>query len=460
MPVDHPSDTGTFTRELFGKAVDKMKVMCGVLTKLPSSHVQYCLLRYCLDGCRLNFLTRCSAVHHTGPEVNRADGILRETLGDVLGTPLDDSQWLQARLPQRLGGLGIRSPVDMVAAGRMASLLDCLTRSHQILVMEDNPNPLPRDFLTVLGILQNRLGPELEPLKSWLLAPPSRVSVELQHTRQHWWGDRWYKALAQALPQGLPARDQARIALQQAQRGAAWLGVMPSMGQNTELPNDEFRLLTRFWLGMPLLPLRWQGSSCPLCNQILDVSGDHMVCCNKNLLKQRHTSIQTTLADLAQLAGVPAALEAALPDGSIPGDLCFRQWDSDGPLMVDITCRHPTPVGQSPPSVDSLSSWFAAQEEDKDNLYLSKCRAVGYSFAAFVVTPWGGLGPEARKIAFRLHKLAMGSKRGWARTRQSLIFWQKLSLAVARPVARQLTPILTVQEPAWGHGPHAHNPYV
>ena len=40
------------------------------------------------------------------------------------------------------------------------------------------------------------------------------------------------------------------------------------------------------------------------------------------------------------------ALDLSLPDGSIPGDLCFRQWDSDGPLIVDITCRHPTPVGQ------------------------------------------------------------------------------------------------------------------
>ena len=128
--------------------------------------------------------------------------------------------------------------------------------------------------------------------------------------------------------------------------------------------------------------------------------------------------------------------------------------------MVDITCRHPTPIGQSPPAVDSLSSWFLAQEQDKDNLYLAKCRTRGYSFAAFVVTPWGGLGPEARKIIFRLHKLALGNKRGWARTRLSTQFWQKISMAVARPVARQLTPIMSVTEPSWGVHTPTHTPYA
>ena len=185
-----------------------------------------------------------------------------------------------------------------------------------------------------------------------------------------------------------------------------------------------------------------------------------MVSCNKNLLKHRHSVLQGALSDLAHLAGIPVALEVALTDGSIPGDICFCQWDSDGPLMVDITCRHPTRVGSAPPPVSGISSWFSAQAEDKDSLYLDKCRRQGYSFLPFVVTPWGGLGPEAMKVMLRLQKLALGSKRGWARTKLAQQFWQKLSLAVAKPVARQLTAILQVQEPAWGLAPQQHSPYL
>ena len=55
---------------------------------------------------------------------------------------------------------------------------------------------------------------------------------------------------------------------------------------------------------------------------------DHMVCCSKNQLKHRHSVLQGALAELAQLAGIPVAMEVALPDGSVPGDVCFRQWDA------------------------------------------------------------------------------------------------------------------------------------
>jgi hypothetical protein len=238
--------------------------------------------------------------------------------------------------------------------------------------------------------MSDTLGPEFDPLKGWLADPTTVTRADGVHSQQKWWGDKWHKARAKTLPVDQTARDQARIALQQAQRGAAWLAVNPSASQGTELNNDECRLALRFWLGAPLLPARWQGAACPQCGQVLDVLGDHVVCCNKNFLKHRHTVLQGALAELAQLAGIPVAMEVALPDGSVPGDVCFRQWDADGPLMVDITCRHPTPVGSAPPPVDGLSSWFASQATDKDTLYLEKCRRQGYSFLPFVVTPWGG----------------------------------------------------------------------
>jgi hypothetical protein len=459
VPVDHPADVGTFTKAMFGKAVARLESMCSRLTHLPAAHVQYTLLRYCLDGCRLNFLTRCSSMTHTSAMVQRADAVLCQTLGDILGTPLSPKQWDQATLPQRFGGLGISSPKDLLAPGRLATMVDFAIRGKKVLRLQEDLNLIQPDFASAVRAMAFTLGPEFDPLKSWGTDPSLVSKADMTHSQQRWWGDRWHKARAKQLPVGAPARDQARMALQLAQRGAAWLSINPSSGQGTELNNDECRLALRFWLGMPLVPAQWQGGACPLCSQTLDILGDHMVCCVKNQLKHRHSVIQGALAELAQLAGIPVALEVALRDGSIPGDVCFRQWDADGPLMVDITCRHPTPVGSAPPPVDGLAAWFASQAEDKDALYLDKCRRQGYSFLPFVVTPWGGLGPEAMQVMLRLQKLALGTRRGWARTRLAQQFWQKLSLAVVKPVARQLTAILQVQEPAWGVGPVQHQPY-
>ena len=80
-----------------------MQEMCRLLTHLPAAHVQYTLLRYCLDGCRLAFLLRTTPATHIGEEVGMSSKPLRTTLGDVLRAQLTDTQWAQATLPQRLG---------------------------------------------------------------------------------------------------------------------------------------------------------------------------------------------------------------------------------------------------------------------------------------------------------------------------------------------------------------------
>ena len=460
VPVDHPADTGAFTSALFDQAVSRLDRMCLRLTHLPATHVQYALMRNCLDGCRLNFLTRCSSFTHALSGIVKADSVLRQTLGDILGTPLTDKQWHQARLPQRLGGLSIGSPTDLAPPGRLATDVDFVLRGPKTLRLADEVPLLPPDFDTVVRQMRLCLGSEFEPLKGWLSDPTSVIRADAVHGQQHWWSDKWHTAQAKHLSSGLTARDQARVALQYSQRGAPWLAVNPSPAQGTALNNDECRLALRFWLGAPLIPAAWQGAPCPLCGQSLDILGDHLMSCSKNLLKHRHSVLQGALVDIAHLAGVPTSTEVALPDGSVPGDVCFHQWDSDGPLMVDLTCRHPTPVGSAPPQVSRLSAWFSAQAKDKDDLYLDKCRRHGYSFLPFILTPWGGLGPEALKAMLRLQKLALGSKRGWARTKLAQQIWQKLSLAVVKPVARQLTAILQVQEPAWGLAPLQHTPYL
>jgi hypothetical protein len=219
--------------------VDRLDRMCSKLTRLPAAHVQYTLLRYCLDGCRLNFLTRCSSECHVSALIHRADGILCQTLGDIIGTPLTGPQWGQARLPQRLGGLGISSPLDLAAPGRIAAVVDFVLRGKKTLQLQEDLPLIPPDFPIVVSSLSACLGPEFDPLKGWAADAGSVALADEVHSHQRWWGERWHKAQAKALGRGLPARDQARLALQQAQRGAAWLSVCPSVGQGTELNNDE-----------------------------------------------------------------------------------------------------------------------------------------------------------------------------------------------------------------------------
>jgi hypothetical protein len=273
VPVEHPADTGAFTKAVLGKAVDSLDTMCSTLSRLPATHVQYTLLRFCLDGWCLNFLGRAASAFHGEAQWSRADGILRRTLGEVLGLPLSDSQWAQARLPQSLGGLGIRSPADMALPGRMAAMVDFARRGREALGLDPDLPLIQPDLGAVVVKMATVLGPLFQPLQDWTVDPGKIAGAEEAHARQHWWGERWHKAGAKDLPKGLVARDRVRFALQQAQRGAAWLGTCPAAGLGTELSNDECRALLRFWLGAPLIPEAWQAAPCPLCGQVLDTMG-------------------------------------------------------------------------------------------------------------------------------------------------------------------------------------------
>jgi hypothetical protein len=156
---------------------------------------------------------------HVEALVKRADAVLNQTLGDVLGTPLVPKQWNQSKLPQHHGGLGIGSPVDLQTPGRLATVVDFVLRAPKVLHLQPDLNLLPPDFQRVVQAMAHTLGPEIDPLKGWQSDPQTVYKADTVHSQQRWWGEKWHKARAKQLPIGLTARDQARVNLQQSQRG-------------------------------------------------------------------------------------------------------------------------------------------------------------------------------------------------------------------------------------------------
>jgi hypothetical protein len=106
-------------------------------------------------------------------------------------------------------------------------VVDFVLRGRKVLHLQEDLNLVPPDFLGVVRAMGATLGPEFDPLKDWLTDPTTVQRADAVHSQQKWWGDKWHKARAKTLPVDQTARDQARIALQQGQRGAAWLSVNP-----------------------------------------------------------------------------------------------------------------------------------------------------------------------------------------------------------------------------------------
>ena len=85
------------------------------------AHDALVLLRNSLSMPHLLYTLRTSDCHDH-PLLTRFDTILREGLSLILNVDFDDTQWLQATLPVRNGGIGLRTASMLATSAFLASV--------------------------------------------------------------------------------------------------------------------------------------------------------------------------------------------------------------------------------------------------------------------------------------------------------------------------------------------------
>src|SRR6218665_1217535 len=85
-----------------------------------ATHDALILLRYSVSAMRLLHTLRCCpCADHL--ELTQYDAVLRSGLSRILNLPLTDEAWIQASLPIKRGGLGIRSVTSLALPAFLAS---------------------------------------------------------------------------------------------------------------------------------------------------------------------------------------------------------------------------------------------------------------------------------------------------------------------------------------------------
>ena len=457
-----------FADVVWQKRVDAVAATCAALLRLPDAHVQFTLLRCCLDACKVMDLLRACPYTAARSVCARFSRLLRDSLGTVVGTPLTDTQWAQATLPVRFGGLGILDPELVRLPARLAASVEFVSRGATLVRWPGRKGPLPGDWPVCLTAALLAVG-SVQPLVAWRDDTSLLSAAEPMHRDQRWWSEHFYSAHRAALAASLTGPDAVRFASQQLPHAMAWAAVVPAAPLRTLLPTADFKCLLRFHLGAPLnLP---GETTCPRCTASLDASGNHFVCCNKNGIVQRHGAVQDAVLRVAQAAGFVARKEQAAPDRTRPGDVFIARLDANGPAAVDITVRHTLAPSRPVRKPEDLPSWFQGQEREKTAKYQSQCRRLGWSMVPFVMDCFGGLGDEARSFLSTCLTLLLGKKELWARRSAEANVWQRISLALAREVARQLRlsrfVAASMEEEDWGEHvgslgqgrPWTHSPY-
>ena len=179
VPVDAPGSlVAGFNK--WQTATDTTIDLLKKLRQLPDGQMRHCLLRHCLDACRVTHLMRsnCRAAALRSAEL--LSQALWEAVADVVGCGLNRVAWEQATLPISKGGLGIRDPEQSWAEARLAATIGFHGRASAFVGLPEEfaLTPLP-DTPQVLSVMSTTLGPNHDPVSRWL--------ADLSDAKQSWW---------------------------------------------------------------------------------------------------------------------------------------------------------------------------------------------------------------------------------------------------------------------------------
>ena len=154
---------------------------------------------------------------------------------------------------------------------------------------------------------------------------------------------------------------------------------------HTIISPDEYRLGLRWMLGLPILSPDGEEATCPACGVMVDVYGDHLLCCRKNNYYGRHFAVQESFAAMAQAGGQPFVREAPLTKANgeaqgaalRPADLLLRSWQGGLDTAVDVTVVHPLQVREMPWTLEKADAFLKQTEPWKVNKYRVSLREGG-----------------------------------------------------------------------------------
>ena len=129
------------------------------LSLLKDPHTEFVLLRSCLALPKIMFLLRALDTSEYVEQLQTFDSITRGALSRILGSPVSDAQWLQAKLPVPMGGLGLRSAEDHAPIAFATSLLASKTLTQKLLGQgnDDEPPQLPQPVLDTIATKQGEV---------------------------------------------------------------------------------------------------------------------------------------------------------------------------------------------------------------------------------------------------------------------------------------------------------------
>ena len=336
---------------------------------------------------------------------------MKECLEKITNCRFDQSTLLQATLPVKLGGLGIRRSEDISLPAFIASSQKCSTIVSKLLSASNASFflNLLRDSIARWKNLNSRLVEPLAPeslrQKSWDLPIATLVLDDL-------------------INNSTSASSRGRLMAVSAPNASAWLNAIPIHSLGLKLDNESLRIAVALRLGIKAA----MPYTCA-CGFPVQGTATHGLDCRKSSGKHaRHSAVNDIIHRALQAAGVPSQLEPSglsRDDGKRPDGATIVPWSQGQCLVWDVTCINTTAASH----INLASSRVGAPCEAAENKKRKKYSTLGelYKFTPIALETLGPWGPDATAFVNELGKRLFEYT---GDPRSTSFLRQKISLAV------------------------------
>ena len=449
-----PIGTAEYCQSITSKRAAKVQDILNAIGDLPDPQVALTLLRSCASFGKMVFSARTTPFDVHQEQLLMFDTAVRRCFEQFSGLHPDDTQWLQATLATKVGGLGLRSLSKHSPAAYLASRSSCFSLCQQ-----------------------------LDPEHTWEVHETSSAAYKaVQYVNHHAGAEVvalhpapqniQQRLLSSSLDQGVlrkfndPSQTnlsfRAHMSLLGLEGAGIWLHAIPSEALGTKIAPSLFTVMLKRRLRMPIFS---EEFFCPLCDAVMDVWADHaLVCSCGGDRTKRHNILRNTCVRLANSAGWrPEAEKPGLlrprpvlggrcEDGSMdgegsrgpearrPADVFVPCWDLGGSAALDFAVTSGLRLDMLEQTATDGLSCLTSYEAYK-NYFMDtadQCANEGITFLPMIAEAHSGAwGPTAKKVWLKLGK-AISLVSGESGALEALRAKQNLGLVLHKENARSI----------------------
>ena len=320
-------------------------------------------------------------------QLQEFDRITREGLTRILGAPLGERTWHQAKLPVAMGGMGLRAAEDHAPAAYAASVLAARPLAYSLL---QRPPEEPTLLLPqpLLDNLTASLGEEAKE-ENLVKLPQKMIGLKID---QH-----LHESLQEKIGEE-EARERARLLSLTLPHAGDWLNTPPLTALGLHMRPSEFVLATKYRLGLALYS---RPGPCPACLRLSDVHGDHAMSSGTGGERiARHNHLRDALYEMAVSAGLAPTKEGRflLPgDDRRPADVFIPYWAGGRDTALDVTVVNPLQQATLAGAATTAGHALTYAHTRKLRGAEEDCRKQGIAFLPLAVESLGGWHVDAVK---------------------------------------------------------------